>query len=170
MATLLTLETLKWEYSFATGVFTKLGSLLSLTSSGCAGRFGTWRLRYTPFRDIFNSVHSHFGTCHIGISTIRDCTTALFQVTMYRQFARKVSPSANSSLIRYYLLRLWLSMSTLDHEWTNRLVMIYIYITLFATKSWMTYNYYLLKKYSVKYIINKIYYVNGWRSEIYLCE
>ena len=34
-----------------------------LTSSGCAGRFGTWPLRYTPFRDIFNSVHSHFGTC-----------------------------------------------------------------------------------------------------------
>ena len=27
-----------------------------------------------------NSVHSHFGTCHIGTSTILDCTTALFQV------------------------------------------------------------------------------------------
>ena len=54
-----------------------------------------------PVRYIFNSAHSHFGTCpsrnisthfgtwHIGTSTIRDCTTVLFQVTMYRQFARK---------------------------------------------------------------------------------
>ena len=36
------------------------------------------------------SEHSHFGISHIGTSTIRDCTTALFQVTMYRQFERKV--------------------------------------------------------------------------------
>ena len=28
------------------------------------------------------SEHSHFGTCHIGTSTIRDCTTALFQVKL----------------------------------------------------------------------------------------
>ena len=27
-----------------------------------------------------------------------DCSTALFQVTMYRQFARKVGTSANSAL------------------------------------------------------------------------
>ena len=26
--------------------------------------------------------HSHSGTCHIETSTIRDCTTALFQVTI----------------------------------------------------------------------------------------
>ena len=32
IATLLTLETLKWEYTFTTDVFTRLGSLLSLTS------------------------------------------------------------------------------------------------------------------------------------------
>ena len=35
-----------------------------------------------------------------------DCTTVLFQVTMYRQFARKVGPSANSALISYPSLRL----------------------------------------------------------------
>ena len=35
-----------------------------------------------------------------------DLSTALFHVTMYRQFARKVGTSANSALIRYYLPRL----------------------------------------------------------------
>ena len=59
------------------------------------------------------SEDSHFGTFHIGTSTIRDCTTALFQVTMYRQFARKVGTSANSALIRYYLRRLKLSIARL---------------------------------------------------------
>ena len=48
-----------------------------------------------------------------------DCSTALFQVTMYRQFARKVGTSANSALIRYYLPRLKLSSSTRDSEGTN---------------------------------------------------
>ena len=48
-----------------------------------------------------------------------DCSTALFHVTMYRQFARKVSASANSALIRYYLPRLKLSSSTRDSEGTN---------------------------------------------------
>ena len=62
------------------------------------------------------SEDSNFGTCHIGTSTIRDCTTAPFQVTMYRQFARKVGAGANSALIRYYLLRLKLSSSTRDRE------------------------------------------------------
>ena len=87
------------------------------SGAGRTGRFGTSPLRYTPFRDIFNSVHSHFGTCpirniatsghfHIGTSTIRDCTTALFQVTMYRQFARKVVLSANPALSLYYSPRL----------------------------------------------------------------
>ena len=42
-----------------------------------------------------------------------DLSTALFHVTMYRQFARKVGTSANSALIRYYLPRLKLSSSTL---------------------------------------------------------
>ena len=42
-----------------------------------------------------------------------DLSTALFHVTMYRQFARKVGTSANSVLIRYYLPRLKLSSSTL---------------------------------------------------------
>ena len=48
-----------------------------------------------------------------------DCSIALFQVTMYRQFARKVGTSANSALIRYYLPRLKLSTSTRDSEGTN---------------------------------------------------
>ena len=42
-----------------------------------------------------------------------DLSTALFHVTMYRQFARKVDTIANSALIRYYLPRLKLSSSTL---------------------------------------------------------
>ena len=48
-----------------------------------------------------------------------DCSTAIFQVTIYRQFARKVGTSANSALIRYYLSRLKLSSSTRDSEGTN---------------------------------------------------
>ena len=48
-----------------------------------------------------------------------DCSTALFHVTMYRQFAWKVGTSANSALIRYYLPRLKLSSSTRDSEGTN---------------------------------------------------
>ena len=71
---------------------------------------------------MLNWEHSHFETCHIGTSTIRDCTTALFQVTMYRQFARKVGPGANSALSRFSSLRLWLSRTTRDREWTNQLV------------------------------------------------
>ena len=46
-------------------------------------------------------------------------STALFYVTMYRQFARKVGTSANSALIRYYLPRLKLSSSTCVSEGTN---------------------------------------------------
>ena len=42
------------------------------TGSWFAGRFGTWPLRYTPFRDIFNSVHSHFRTCPIRSISYRD--------------------------------------------------------------------------------------------------
>ena len=41
-----------------------------------------------------------------------DLSTALFHVTMCRQFARKVGTSANSALIHYYLPRLKLSSST----------------------------------------------------------
>ena len=105
IASILTMETLTWEYSFATAVFTKLGSLLSGTSRHCTV------LGAPDVSDMTTSVHaisghSHFGTCHIGTSTIRDCITVLFQVTMYRQFARKVGQSANLALIRYSSLRL----------------------------------------------------------------
>ena len=48
-----------------------------------------------------------------------DLSTALFHVTMYRQFARKVGTSANSVLIRYYLARLKLSSSTRVSEGTK---------------------------------------------------
>ena len=48
-----------------------------------------------------------------------DLSTALYHVTMYRQFARKVGTSANSALIRYYLQRLKLSSSTRVSEGTN---------------------------------------------------
>ena len=48
-----------------------------------------------------------------------DLSTALFHVTMYRQFARKVGTSANSALIRYYLPRLKLSSLTRVSEGTN---------------------------------------------------
>ena len=48
-----------------------------------------------------------------------DCSTALFHVTMYMQFARKVGTSANLALIRYYLPRLKLSISTRVSEGTN---------------------------------------------------
>ena len=96
IATLLTFETFKWEYSFATNVLIAIRDEAPMVCRGpCAP-------------DV--SEHSHFGTCHIGTSTIRDCTTALFQVTMYRQFTRKVGTSA----IHYHLLRLKLSSSTRD--------------------------------------------------------
>ena len=43
-----------------------------------------------------------------------DLSTALFHVTMYMQYARKVGTSANSALIRYYLPRLKLSIALLS--------------------------------------------------------
>ena len=48
-----------------------------------------------------------------------DLSTALFHVTMYRQFARKVGTSANSALIRHYFPCLKLSSSTRVSEGTN---------------------------------------------------
>ena len=48
-----------------------------------------------------------------------DLSTALFHVSMYRQFVRKVGTSANSAPIRYYLPRLKLSSSTHVSEGTN---------------------------------------------------
>ena len=48
-----------------------------------------------------------------------DLSTALFHVTMYRQFALKVGTSANLALIRYYLPLLKLSSSTRVSEGTN---------------------------------------------------
>ena len=53
-----------------------------------------------------------------------DLSTALFHVTMYRQFARKVDTSANSALIRYYLPRLKLSSSTRVNRGNERLVIL----------------------------------------------
>ena len=60
------------------------------------------------YRTLFVSEDSNF-----------DLSTALFHVTMYRQFARKVGTSANSAPIRYYLPRLKPSSSTGVSEGTN---------------------------------------------------
>ena len=94
-------------------------SLLAVTSRH-------WSVARRTFRDIVTSGHvisEHVISGHV-ISGQARFRTALFQVTMYRQFARKVGTSTNSPLIRYYLLRLKLSSSTrdCDYEWTNRLV------------------------------------------------
>ena len=88
-----TFETLKWEYTFATDVLIAIRDESPLV---CRAPDVSER--------------------HIGTSMIRDCTTALFLVTMYRQFARKVGTSANSALMRYYLLRLKLSNLNRDCE------------------------------------------------------
>ena len=50
---------------------------------------------------------------HLKLDCNVDLSNAVFHVTMYRQFARKVGASANSALIRYYLPRLKLSSSTI---------------------------------------------------------
>ena len=60
LATLLTFETLKWKYTFATNV-------LIVT------RDESPQVHRVPDA----SEHSHFGTCHIGTSTIRDCKILL---------------------------------------------------------------------------------------------
>ena len=86
LASLVTFESLKWKYTFASNVL-----IVTRDESPLV------------YRAPDASEDSHFETFHIGTSTIRNCTTALFQVTMY---TRKVSASANSTLIRYYLLRL----------------------------------------------------------------
>ena len=53
-----------------------------------------------------------------------DLLTALFHVAMYRQYAQKVGTSANSTLIRYYLPRLKLSIALLSRKRGNeRLVL-----------------------------------------------
>ena len=88
LATLVTFETLKWKYTVVTNVL-----IVTRDESPLV-----YRVPESA------SEHSHFGTFHIGTSMVRDCTTTLFQVTMSRQFARKVGPSTNSALIRYYLL------------------------------------------------------------------
>ena len=88
-------ETLKWEYIFATDVLIDIRDESPLVCR-------------TP--DV--SEHVISGQARFG--------TALFQVTIHRQFARKVGTSANLALICYYLLRLKLSSSTRDREWTNQ--------------------------------------------------
>ena len=64
-------------------------------------KFAGGKFREIPFGMdiIFNSVHSHFGTCHIGTCTIRDYTTALFHFKLLCTGSSH-GPSANSALIR----------------------------------------------------------------------
>ena len=53
-ATFLTLETLKWEYSFVNDMFTKLGSLLSVMSHHCSVQGAPDVSGHDHFREIFN--------------------------------------------------------------------------------------------------------------------
>ena len=80
LASLVTFESLRWKYSFAT----------------------TW-----SFLPVMS--HHWFIAPVVPEDSNFDLSTALFHVTMYRQFARKVGKSANSAQIRYYLPRLTLS-------------------------------------------------------------
>ena len=48
-----------------------------------------------------------------------DLSSALFHVTMYRQYAGKVGTSANSALIRYYFPRLKLSIAIISRKRGN---------------------------------------------------
>ena len=123
IATLLTLETLKWEYSFATDVFTELGSLLSGTSRHCSvlgapdvsehehfgtRNFGTYYIRYivsTGHAQFGTYTCSHFVTCHIGTSMIQDCITTLFPV---------MCPSSSHGKSVQALIRLYLLHSVCD--------------------------------------------------------
>ena len=105
MATLFPLETFKWEYSFGTPVL-EIGLIAirdesplysmcwvrpmfrvmttSVPAISGHNQFGTYSLR-----DIPNSEHTHFGTCHIGTSIIRECgksvqaTIRLYFVTIH---------------------------------------------------------------------------------------
>ena len=100
IATLLTFETLKWDI-----LSRPTYSLLSVTSRHSS-------VQGAPGGRMFLG-HIQFGTRHFGTYSIRNIVTmghvilgqarfgtALFQVTMYRQFAWKVGPIANSVLIR----------------------------------------------------------------------
>ena len=59
-----------------------------------------------------------------------DLSTALFRVTMYRQYARKVGTNANSALIRYYLPPLKLSIALLSRKRGNERLVFQINMSL----------------------------------------
>ena len=59
-----------------------------------------------------------------------DLSTALFHVTMYRQFARKVGTIVNSALIRYYLPRSELSIALLSRNQGNERLVLSNYLHL----------------------------------------
>ena len=95
--------------------FTNLGSLLSVTSRTVQfrvrrtrdGRFGTLPFRYPPFRDIFNSVHSHFGTCISGQARfgLNNCTISSYDVLAVRKESRSKSQFCSNSL--QFTLFIW---------------------------------------------------------------
>ena len=116
IAILLTLETLKWELG---PIVSRLPCLRNWAHC-YPGRVATvlcwWR---RTFRDMTTSVRvRHFGTYSVRYivtsgsviyrdkhdSGLHNCTISSYYV--YRQFAGKVGPSANSALISYPSLRL----------------------------------------------------------------
>ena len=98
----MTFETLKWKYTFATKVL-----IVTRDESPLV-----YRAPESPLRNIVISGHVLSGQARFG-------TADLHYFKLHRQFARKVGTSSNSALICYYLLRLKLSSSTHDSEWTN---------------------------------------------------
>ena len=94
IAILLILETLKWELGPIVLRLLCLRNWAHCYPGRVATVLSWWR---RTFRDMTTSVHSHFGISHI--SRQARFRTVLFQVTMYRQFARKVGPSANTTFV-----------------------------------------------------------------------
>ena len=99
LATLMTFEMLKWKYTFVTNVLivTRDESPLVYRAPESASEHS----HFGPLRNIVISGQARFGTAQLHYFKL-----------LYRQCARKVGTSANSALIRYYLLHLKLSGST----------------------------------------------------------
>ena len=83
------METLKWEYTSATDVFTKLGSLLSVTSRHCL------------CRDMTTSVHAISG--HVisdrHDSGLHNCTLSSYYVQAVRTENRSKSQFGSNVLL-----------------------------------------------------------------------
>ena len=78
----MTFYTLKWKITFATNVL-----IVTRDESPLV------------YRAPDASEDSNFGTCHIGTRTIRDCTTAQFQVQAVRTESRYKRQFGSNSLL-----------------------------------------------------------------------